>query len=151
MKRQDPNPGEKEYFYGISNDMQWAKNIRRRGVLKGIFVLVGLVLFTAQLSGKFYWSANMPVSAAIGHLLTQYRPDDHTIKGDPHATRLHLDKRYNLADSFGLPAPIICAAHYSTSVPALLALRVGDLHCGAAVLTLLRGPPSQCIWFMKIL
>lgn len=123
--------------------MQWAKNIRRRGVLKGIFALVGLVLFGAQLSGKFYWSANLPVAVSIGHSVEQHGFDNHTIKGNPHATHLHLDKRYNLANAFGLPASIIGATHYCAAGQSLLSLRCGELHGGAFVLTLLRGPPQR--------
>lgn len=110
-------------------------------MLKGIFFLVGVILFTAQLSGKFYWSASMPVSAAATHDGSyRHRP----LGNYTHVARLSLDKRYDLATVIDLPAPIIRATHYATGASPVLPLRAGDLLAGTPLLPLLRGPPS-CI------
>jgi hypothetical protein len=135
---QGPGSVKKDYFYPIDKRMWWPKNIRRNGVLKGIFFLVGLILFTAQLSGKFYWSASMPVSVSAS--------DSHGLRlmdGNIHGARLSLDKRYDLTTAFGLPEPTIRATHFFKGIQPSLRLQAGDLLCGVPVLTLLRGPPSH--------
>ena len=107
-------------------------------MLKGIFFLVGVILFTAQLSGKFYWSASMPPSAATA------RSDAYGHLGNyTHIARLSLDKRYDLATVFDLPSPIIRATHYIAGASPVLSLHSGDLLSGTPVLPLLRGPPAH--------
>lgn len=124
--------------------MRWQNNIRRRGVLKGIFFIVGLIVFTAQLSGKFYLWASMPVRASTGQYSGHQRQPavDRAISGNTNNGRLSLDKRYNLSTVFGLPAPIIRAVHYSAGVQRPLLLPTWDLPGGSPGFILLRGPPS---------
>ena len=124
--------------------MRRQKNIRRRGVLKGIFFIVGLVLFTAQLSGKFYLRASMPVTASPGeYSARQHEPGgQHAVSGNTNNTRLSLDKRYDLTTVFGLPAPIIRVLHSCAGVQRVLPLHADAPSVGILLFTLLRGPPS---------
>jgi len=105
---------------------------------RGIFFFVGVILFTSQLTGKFYWSASMPASVPTAH------SDSHGHLGNyTHITRLSLDKRYDLATVFDLPSPIIRATRYHAGASPVLSLHAGDLLRGTPALPLLRGPPSR--------
>ncbi|HEV2480567.1 MAG TPA: hypothetical protein VGS79_12915 [Puia sp.] len=116
-------------------------------MLRGIFFLVGVILFTAQLSGKFYWSASMPVSGSAWESGSAAAMHDgsyghRTLDNIAHVARLSLDKRYDLATVFDLPSPIIRATPYTVGASPVLPLRAGDPLSGVPVLPLLRGPPS---------
>lgn len=112
-------------------------------MLKGIFFVVGLVLFTAPLSGKFYLSANMPVLGSAEHSSTHHRllAESHVPGGKTKLARLSLDKRYDLATVFGLPAPVIGTVRYTLKVIHLSTLHPGNPPGGVPATTHLRGPP----------
>jgi hypothetical protein len=127
--------------------MRWFYHIRRRGVLKGIFFVVGLILFTAQLSGKFYLLANMPLAGSAGLFSTPHHlpAEQNAPAAKTKIARLSLDKRYDLANVFDLPAPVIGAAQYSAAICQLPTLHTGNPTCGVPAITHLRGPPSPML------
>jgi hypothetical protein len=77
-------------------------------VFKGIVAVIGLILFIAQSSYKFYQSANLPPIRSYHAAKANPSPVENptvTSKYDSHSkVFLSLDKRYDLAHVYFLPA-----------------------------------------------
>ena len=125
--------------------MRFPQNIAwRRCLFQAIFWLVGLALFSAQLSGKFYQRASLPVHHyAGGHrLMSGKTRRSFALTGETRENRLSMDKRYDLSAVFDLPSPLIRLVHYSTASPKAILLYYAGLDRGIPDITLLRGPPA---------
>ncbi|HEV2479104.1 MAG TPA: hypothetical protein VGS79_05560 [Puia sp.] len=108
-------------------------------VFKGLFSVIGLILFTAQVSYKFYYSASMPVYRAS---LERHAGSGAVTGTDAGTDTLSLDKRFDLKPSFGLLTPVFRFLHHNrcvcTILPVFIAPKPVD---NKPVLTPLRGPP----------
>jgi hypothetical protein len=85
------------------------KNKRSRFAFKCILSLICLILFSVQLSYKFYQFSSFPSS----HNLVSYnvRTGDKQIRNSPDKTSLSLDKRYDARHLFALISPFFDMAH----------------------------------------
>lgn len=115
-------------------------------VFKGILVLVGIAVFIAQLSCKFYQYASIPVMGTQGYLLAEGR-DLHSVSSllnrDRHEEHLlSLDKRYDLKTIFYLPASCLRLA----SLPSTESKEINNVSSPTVsrpnLLSSLRAPPS---------
>ena len=102
-----------------------------------LFSAIGLVLFTAQVSYKFYRSASMPV----------FQPslERHTVCGavsgtDADAT-LSLDKRFDLKPSFAILTPVFRFLHFTGVASILSSFAAPRPVDRKPLFTPLRGPP----------
>lgn len=118
--------------------MSRSAHIWKRLVFKSLFSVFGLILFTAQVSYKFYKSASMP----------EFRPsvERHAVSGavsgsDAGAT-LNLDKRFDVKPSFALLTPVFCIIHVSGVAIILPFLAAPNPVDNDPAFTPLRGPPS---------
>jgi len=120
--------------------MSRSRHIWKGLVFKVIFSVVGLTLFTAQVSYKFYRSASMPVfgSAQAGHKHSGYIP----VSGTDSKTRMSLDKRFDLKTSFALLTPVFCFLHFAGTALILPSLSAPETVDNKLVLSYLRGPPA---------
>jgi len=112
-------------------------------VLKCILSVIGLALFTGQLSYKFYLFANLPVYPAEHSEFTH----SITIKGIPGAPSycctycLLLDKRYDLQPAFTLPALTYHLHYFPGKSIIILDIPRGNTTSAALFTPFLRGPP----------
>ena len=111
---------------------------------KTIFMVVGLVLFTAEVSCKFYRSASMPVYRSF-----EKRPGriaHRLFSCTDHSATLSLDKRFDLEPAFASPAPFLYF-HPDTGPGLLLPCFIGQRPVGNRQVPIsLRGPPV-CVHF----
>jgi hypothetical protein len=77
------------------------------GAKRVLAVLMGLILFTAQLSYRFYVLSSQPVfNAAAQKAASPSYPGTGILHDHNHAADLSLDKRYNFQKTFALWVPI---------------------------------------------
>ena len=83
---------------------------RNIGAFKGILSVIGLILFTAQLSYKFYEFANLPPVGSyentFAHCRTVSEPGAASKCDISGRVLLSLDKRYDLKHIYFLPTPL---------------------------------------------
>jgi hypothetical protein len=110
---------------------------------RAIALLMGLILFTSQLSYKFYLLSSRPV---FDHITQKPSPSSagkgilHTYD---HKAALSLDKRYNFQKVFALWTPVFQPGFFST--PNKRKIPGPDQGLPASLLTIhaaLRGPPQ---------
>lgn len=115
-------------------------HIWKKLAFKGLFSIVGLILFIAQVSYKFYYSASMPVYRAP---VSQHHEAKAVSGTDTGAATLSLDKRFDLKPSFALLTPVYRFLHYSTISTIVNCFIVPPPGGNTPVLPALRGPPSS--------
>src|SRR5579872_379749 len=95
--------------------MKALKHKWRRFAFKCILSVTGLVLFTAQVSYKFYRSSSMAVlqTGAEAGFHTGYR----TFSAKSHTSSLTLDKRFDLQDTFALLSPFFSLPAFDQPEP----------------------------------
>lgn len=120
--------------------MHRSRLIWRRLAFKGIFAVIGLTLFTAQVSYKFYSSASMP---PFRHPAKHSGYSGHGLMAPRSATfSLSLDKRFDLKPAFALLTPIFHLPHFKAAVCILVCLPDGKPQIGETASIYLRGPPA---------
>jgi hypothetical protein len=86
----------------------------RRSAFKCTLTVIGLVLFTAQLSYKFYLCANMPAFHPDGKATqhkTRVSSADPSFPNYQSRQCLLLDKRYDYKHTFALLVPVFRVDH----------------------------------------
>ena len=112
-------------------------HIWKQLAFKSLFSIIGLILLTAQVSYKFYYSASMPVfrSSVQQHSCTG------AIAAADNTATLSLDKRFDLKPSFALLTPVFRLQHYSGAASILPFFGAPGPDGNWPVFVPLRGPP----------
>lgn len=116
----------------------------RRSAFKCILSVIGLALFTAQLSYKFYLFANSPVIQS-GRGSTTHSVN---VKGHPsipnYHTRVHLllDKRYDYKHTYALVTPVFQVQHFPQNSINSFSILPVKVITTANWITFFRGPPA---------
>lgn len=86
--------------------------------IKCTFTVINIILFTAQLSYKFYLFANQPSPELRGtvSIHTSVFPGDPASPNFDGRQLLSLDKRYSFKNIFSLPIPSYRNLHLSLTV-----------------------------------
>jgi len=123
--------------------MSYQRNSWRRSAFKCVLLVVGLVLFSAQLSYKFYLFANLlPYQAGYSDIKHSI-----TIKSVPGTPGFHcdlfllLDKRYDRQPTHTLLTPIFQVQHFSIKTTRRLIIPTGNAIYISLPASSLRGPP----------
>ncbi|HEV2355271.1 MAG TPA: hypothetical protein VGR89_13570 [Puia sp.] len=119
------------------------RHIGKQVAFKAVILLIGLSLFAAQISYKFYQSASMPLAgvSVSGHIPPGYQPASGNFAGH----RLTLDKRFDVKYSLALFTPIIRFDHCAGQTQTLFYFPDTWPTEDAVRVTALRGPPSPKI------
>ncbi|HMI01189.1 MAG TPA: hypothetical protein VK541_01830 [Pedobacter sp.] len=124
--------------------MCFGKHRWRRSAFKCTLSVIGLVLFTVQLSYKFYLFASIPV-IQLTHDSISYAAN---LKSHPATPNYHsyvhllLDKRYDYKHTYTLITPQFQVQHFREK-----SIKLFDIFPAAAISTthpaaLFRGPPA---------
>lgn len=112
-------------------------------IFRAVVLAIGLSLFAAQISYKFYQRASMPVAGVVSHRFSHASYG--RIPGNFAGHRLSLDKRFDVKSSFALLTPVISFDHFSGVAATLCSPCGGRPADRDAVPTALRGPPPPGI------
>ena len=124
--------------------MRFGKHRWRQSAFKCTLSVIGLVLFTAQLSYKFYLFASIPVIQS-GHNGFSYTANVKSPPAKPNyhsSVHLLLDKRYDYKHAYALITPLFQVQHFREESKKLF-----DIFPATAISTtnpaaLFRGPPA---------
>jgi len=116
----------------------------RKSAVKCIFPVIGVVLFTVQVSYKFFVFASQPL------FRSEIRTTNHffRISANPASPNVHndhrllLDKRYELKHVFALLTPLFELNHYPGEVKSFFDPCPGSISFFTFLSPTLRGPPS---------
>jgi len=124
--------------------MRFGKHRWRWSAFKCTLSVIGLILFTAQLSYKFYLFANVPVIQS-GHNSLSYSANvkSHPANPNYHSdVHLLLDKRYDYKHSYALITPLFQVQYFREKSIKLFDISPAKTISTTNPAALFRGPPA---------
>jgi len=116
----------------------------RHSAFKGILSVIGLALFTAQLSYKFYFFANIPVvQSGHGGITGSANVKNCRDLPDYHNNaRLLLDKRYDYRHTYALITPLFQVPSIREKRFRLVDILPAEVTSTTVLTAFFRGPPT---------